>query len=338
VLSSELVAAISQCEECKTFGITGFNRERFLAHAAEFLPPKVRLLIVAPWPPAASPATSFYHKPLSPVDTLFREIMISLGIMNEGQPSFTKLPFLCEFARKGYYLVYAARCPADGSGISRKARAFILSSCSHFLADEIKQLEPENIIIVDHLLFDPVREMLTRIGYADKLAYTKRIPFPIRGEQPKFRQILARVARKVGELSPQEAGRFPRPARPPAPGPKAPAGTPPPEEIGEGSVFIIDNITSNDIAKNQVRVMVSSKPYFPSEKRGEPRAYPITLVMGEEACSATFRIGSRDRKSRSGVLKLGKELTSNLGLSSGARLRFTILEKDRKYKVEKVQE
>ena len=98
--------------------------------------------------------------------------------------------------------------------------------------------------------------------------------------------------------------------------------------------IIVNNITASDVSSNQVRITVDNKHLFPSEKVGQPQVYNVTLVFNGGAYDCTYRIGSKDGKSRSGVLKLGSGLVSIMNLHQGELITISAISTG-KYEIKK---
>lgn len=84
-----------------------------------------------------------------------------------------------------------------------------------------------------------------------------------------------------------------------------------------------NSITENDASKNQIRITVDFKDFFPSESTDilieyREMIYPVKF---------TYRTG------RSHILKLGKKLAENINLRAGMRIKFTLIERY-KYRIE----
>lgn len=75
----------------------------------------------------------------------------------------------------------------------------------------------------------------------------------------------------------------------------------------KGTIYI-DNITKRDVKSRQIRITVGNKHLFPSEKIGNPISYYLDFKIGGKEVIAKYTIGSKDGKSRSGVLKFGDEI------------------------------
>ncbi len=82
--------------------------------------------------------------------------------------------------------------------------------------------------------------------------------------------------------------------------------------------FTIQNITETDVKKKRIRILTANRKLFPSEIKGEPQTYNINIVFNEISYSTTYKTGSRDGLSRSGIIK------NNFcpDLKPGAKLAF----------------
>lgn len=72
--------------------------------------------------------------------------------------------------------------------------------------------------------------------------------------------------------------------------------------------IVIDNITSSDVGKNQIRIIVNNKHLFPKENPGNPKTYTLRFRTNNSEFDALYKIGSLDGRLRSGILKLGKSV------------------------------
>ncbi|MDG4946851.1 hypothetical protein NMK71_10525 [Weeksellaceae bacterium KMM 9713] len=94
------------------------------------------------------------------------------------------------------------------------------------------------------------------------------------------------------------------------------------------TTIYIDNITSGDVSKNQLRIKKDNKYLFPKEKQGEPNTYYLPFKYGKSNFDATYKIGSKDGKSRSGILKLGADIYKNvIQIKAGTTLKVSITNK-----------
>lgn len=95
--------------------------------------------------------------------------------------------------------------------------------------------------------------------------------------------------------------------------------------------FIIDNITDKDLQHKKLRIKTAGKFLFPDEISGEPQKFDLTIQFSEERYPCTYQIGSKDGKSRSGVLnlrnifkKLDLRVTDNLMIELISELNYSI--------------
>ncbi|WP_283686944.1 hypothetical protein [Dysgonomonas sp. Marseille-Q5470] len=90
-----------------------------------------------------------------------------------------------------------------------------------------------------------------------------------------------------------------------------------------------NKITENDIKKNQLRITVAFKKYFP---KGNDI---LQFEYNSEICNVLFTNRDSLEKNRSHILKLGKTLMQKLNLNSNSRVRITVL-RNKCYKIEVV--
>lgn len=101
-------------------------------------------------------------------------------------------------------------------------------------------------------------------------------------------------------------------------------------------VIYIDNITESDIINVNIRIKVDNKHLFPAEKTGQPNSYSLEFRVENVDFVAKYTIGSKDGKSRSGILKLGNIIyQETLKLQVGTNLKIIKL-KENKYIVERL--
>ena len=82
----------------------------------------------------------------------------------------------------------------------------------------------------------------------------------------------------------------------------------------------ITNITRKDCEGKQIRILVHQKELFPPETPGFPETFNVTVIWRGDRYGCTYRIGSRDGKTRSGVLRLKDGLAEMLGERVGKAL------------------
>ncbi len=106
-------------------------------------------------------------------------------------------------------------------------------------------------------------------------------------------------------------------------------------EATSGTI-IINNITESDLKSRILRITVENKRIFPTEKTGYPTTYHLHFSAGSIDFVAEYRIGSKDGKSRSGVLKLGDNIyLETLKINEGTSLKIS-KSKDNKYRIERM--
>lgn len=67
--------------------------------------------------------------------------------------------------------------------------------------------------------------------------------------------------------------------------------------------FTLNNITETDVKKKIIRILTAERKFFPPEIKGEHQTHAINIVFNGTSFSTTYKTGSRDGKSRSGILK-----------------------------------
>ena len=96
--------------------------------------------------------------------------------------------------------------------------------------------------------------------------------------------------------------------------------------------FIIANITKKDVTSNLLRIIKENKKYLPGANNVEPKSYELKFEIGSEIHEVKYRVGEK----RSGMLRIGTDVYKNkLCIKPGDRLRVTVLEMNRLYKIEK---
>lgn len=109
-----------------------------------------------------------------------------------------------------------------------------------------------------------------------------------------------------------------------------------PLSISSSKIIYIDNITKSDIESRNIRIKTENKHLFPLEKSGHPISYSLVFSTADTEFIAKYTIGSKDGKSRSGVLKLGNSIyQENLKIQIGTNLKISKL-KSNKYFIERL--
>lgn len=93
--------------------------------------------------------------------------------------------------------------------------------------------------------------------------------------------------------------------------------------VSTGGIYI-SNITAKDAKSKKIRITVDNKHLFPQERRGESNTYDLDFVVGDSEFKASYTIGSKDGRSRSGVLKLGNYVYQEvLKIQEGTMLKIS---------------
>jgi hypothetical protein len=89
-------------------------------------------------------------------------------------------------------------------------------------------------------------------------------------------------------------------------------------------IIYIYNITKSDFKSRNIRIKVENKHLFPLEKSGNPISYSLDFKVKEIDFIAKYKIGSKDGKSRSGILKLGDKIYQEiLKIKVGTNLKIS---------------
>ncbi|QXP66263.1 GIY-YIG nuclease family protein [Polaribacter sp. AHE13PA] len=111
---------------------------------------------------------------------------------------------------------------------------------------------------------------------------------------------------------------------------KKPLGT------SASGIVYIDNISKSDVKSHNIRIKVENKHLFPAEKLGQPISYSLDFKVENTDFIAKYKIGSKDEKSRSGVLKLGDSVyQETLKIQIGTNLKIS-KSKDNRYIIERL--
>jgi hypothetical protein len=101
-------------------------------------------------------------------------------------------------------------------------------------------------------------------------------------------------------------------------------------------IIYIDNITKSDFKNRNIRIKVENKYLFPAEKPGKSISYSLDFKVGNIDFIAKYTIGSKDGKSRSGILKLGDSIyQETLKIQIGTNLKISKT-KENKYIIERL--
>ena len=99
--------------------------------------------------------------------------------------------------------------------------------------------------------------------------------------------------------------------------------------------ILIENFTQSDFKSKQIRITVDNKHLFPEEIIGNPITHKLIFMFEENKYKVPYTIGSKDGKSRSGVLKFNNELNFDiLNIKHGDILKISYVGQN-KYLIEK---
>ena len=104
----------------------------------------------------------------------------------------------------------------------------------------------------------------------------------------------------------------------------------------ENGIILIDNITKSDAKSRNIRIKANNKHLFPEEKQDNRETFLLNFKAGNVEFIAKYIIGSKDGKSRSGILKVGDEIYQDrLKIKAFTNLKIT-KSKNNKYTIEKL--
>lgn len=84
----------------------------------------------------------------------------------------------------------------------------------------------------------------------------------------------------------------------------------------------IANITRKDFQGKQIRILSAQKALFPEERRGFPQTYEVQVMWKGNPYGCAYHIGSKDGRSRSGILRLQNGLAEAMGSWVGKSLEL----------------
>ncbi len=154
-----------------------------------YKPERVRLLLIAESPPAS--VGYFYFEKTVGKDHLFRETMKAVGLWPEGRrmpKGVDKRGLLAGFRAKGLFLIDTSLVPVDRLPRGERRRAIVRDVSR--LVDDVRQLDPEGIVIVKASIHASVRDALEQSGFGERVLNVEALPFPSHGNQRKYREKL----------------------------------------------------------------------------------------------------------------------------------------------------
>jgi hypothetical protein len=171
--------------------VSDFSRAR-----QRYRPRKVRFLIIAESPPSSG--GFFYFRETIGKDHLFRETMKAVGLWPRNEPmrrGVDKAPMLRRFQSMGFYLLDTCIFPVDK--LTRPERRRTVLSQTPRLLKEVREANPDHILIVKSSIFNPVSNALRESGLWTRVLNTGPVPFPSHGNQSKYRSALRRSIGKT---------------------------------------------------------------------------------------------------------------------------------------------
>ena len=91
-------------------------------------------------------------------------------------------------------------------------------------------------------------------------------------------------------------------------------------------------ISEKDIRKKLIRILKHNKSIFPLEERGYYKKFPLTFCYKKKLYDCIYAIGSKDGKSRSGMLWLDHVLYDKLQISPSKKITIVLIGQN-KYKI-----
>jgi hypothetical protein len=157
-------------------------RKRRAEAAERYQPDRVKLLLVAEAPPAATDRY-FYFPDVASHDSLFR--YVARAILQREPTRSNKTSLLQELRDREVFLIDLKLDPVDGTP---------LIDCVPDLIERIRQLNPRKIILIKTKVHDAAYEALVNAGLP---VDPERIPFPGSGQQKRFEEAFARALARV---------------------------------------------------------------------------------------------------------------------------------------------
>ena len=152
--------------------------------ANKYMPLKTNVLFVAESPPAALDRY-FYFENVKEQDALWVGLMKALYESEFGETSrerLSKKKWLTKFKNDGYRLIDALKEPV-GKSTKRLKRKKLISNVVDHVIEEIKEISPNQIVLIKTTVFDVLYDPLHTAGLP---VVNERLPFPGLGHQKKF--------------------------------------------------------------------------------------------------------------------------------------------------------
>jgi hypothetical protein len=160
-----------------------------LVAAAKYRPEKIRVLFIAEAPPNED--RYFFFEDVATSDWLWIALMKAL-FPNEWQKTSEernrKAWWLRRFQKCGCWLIDAVKQPISGSDTARIAA---IRSASSALVAEIREIAPEQVVLIKPTVHEALSSPLADIGFV--VVNEKALPFPASSHQNDFHTEMRRL-------------------------------------------------------------------------------------------------------------------------------------------------
>lgn len=308
----DLLLKIKDCEKCKT--INGFEKFPIKSHGNL----NSNAMLVSEAPGKDSLSNSKYW--------------VGTGgkILRDCLPNKTELETL-------FYLTDIVKCWPNENKDNRKPNDNEIINCSQFLLNEIEKLQPKIILSFGETssTFLQNREVKITKEHGNISQYNENskiitLLHPSGIDRFMNREIykkqLTLLFQKIGENDFESIERIFESKNDTE---KIEVRTNKKDILGSNTVIIKkgafsipatgNSITEGDVKKNQIRITVDFKNYFPSQSSEIDIEY-----LGE-----IYKVKFNYRFNKSHILKLGSKLVSRLKLKAGMTLKMTKIERDK---------
>ena len=154
--------------------------------AERYRPERIRLLLVAHAPPERL-ERYFYFEKVFAKDDLFRYVI--RGLFGPFPERSDKPRWLERLRTEGVFLIDLIEHPYDGTDLSDHVPG---------LAERVRRLEPEHVVLIKADVFDAAFTELRRRGAP---VVHQRIYFPTSGRQREFEVSFATALKKIGWIA-----------------------------------------------------------------------------------------------------------------------------------------
>lgn len=174
------------------------NFDSYESAADYFAPEKTNLLFLAEAPPS-SVERYFYYPDVRTNDWLWIGLMKAIygGQFEEVfLERFRKMKWLKRFQSDGYRLIDVMDEPFHPDD-SQKDRKELVKNHLNYIVDEIREINPNQILIIKVTVYDALYQDLKNCGLP---VVNARLPFPSSGRQTEFQYQFAKLV-KSGKIS-----------------------------------------------------------------------------------------------------------------------------------------